>query len=66
MITIHPQVLRRNGKKEFAIIPYQQFLMIQEILEDYDDLRVLRVAKAKEGKAKALPLKIVKKSLRLS
>jgi len=39
------QIIEKHGKKEFAIIPYKDFLRIQEDLEDYADLKDLRKAK---------------------
>ncbi|MEK7450178.1 MAG: type II toxin-antitoxin system Phd/YefM family antitoxin [Planctomycetota bacterium] len=39
------QIIEKYGKKEFAVIPYKDFLRIQEKLEDYHDLRDLRKAK---------------------
>ena len=39
------QIIEKNGKKEFAIIPYKDFLRMQEDLEGYSDLRDLRRAK---------------------
>jgi PHD/YefM family antitoxin component YafN of YafNO toxin-antitoxin module len=38
--------IEKHGKKEFAVIPYKEFLLMQEQLEDYSDLRELRKAKA--------------------
>jgi len=40
------QVIERAGKKEFAVIPYRDFLRMQDELEDYRDLQMLRSAKA--------------------
>ena len=40
MISINPQILEKNGKKEFAILPYEEFLKLQEELACYDDLPV--------------------------
>ena len=48
MISIKPQILEKNGKKEFAILPYKDFLKLQEELACYDDLRILREAKKEE------------------
>ena len=45
-MTIHPQILEKDGKKEFAVLPYEEFLRLQEELEDYEDLRTLRQEKA--------------------
>ena len=39
------QIIEKHGKKEFAIIPYKDFLRMQEDLEDYIDLKDLRRAK---------------------
>ena len=45
-MTINPQIIEKNGRKEFAVLPYDEFLRIQEELEDYEDLRTLREEKA--------------------
>ena len=39
------QIIEKRGKKEFAVIPYKEFLRMQEELEDYYDLLALRQAK---------------------
>ncbi len=63
MITFHPKILEKDGEKEFAVIPYDEFLRIQEELEDYESLRTLREAKAKEGDAKSVSFENVKRTL---
>jgi len=40
------QIIQKAGKKEFAVIPYAEFLRMQEELEDLRDLQELRKAKA--------------------
>ncbi|CAN5866476.1 hypothetical protein BH11VER1_BH11VER1_27030 [soil metagenome] len=45
-MSIHPQIIEKAGKKEFVVIPYEEFLLIQEALEDYEDLLALRNEKA--------------------
>ena len=30
MVTIHPNILKRNGKKEFVVLPYEEFVMVEE------------------------------------
>ena len=65
MMNMKPQVIKKNGKKEFVILPYEEFVKIQEQLEDYEDLRTLREAKQKEGNAPAISLKDAKKKLNL-
>ncbi len=48
-MSIHPQVIEKDGRKEFVILPYEEFLRLQEELEDYHDLRMLREEKASAG-----------------
>lgn len=55
-MSIHPQIIEKNGIKEFAVLPYQEFLEIQQILEDFEDLQELRKAKAEEFNAPTLTL----------
>ncbi len=39
---IHPQIIEKQGKKEYVVLPYEEFLMIQGELEDLNDLLDLR------------------------
>lgn len=48
-MSIHPQIIEKEGRKEFVVLPYEEFLSIQEELEDYDDLKTLRREKAVAG-----------------
>ena len=48
MLTLHPNILEKDGKKEFAVLPYEEFVRIAEELADYEDLKDLRSAKSKE------------------
>jgi len=57
------QIIKRNGKKEFAVLPYADFLRIQEDLEDYEDLRCLREAKELEKEAPTTGLRDLRRSL---
>jgi len=45
MLELYPEILERDGKKQFAVLPYEEFLAIQQILEDWDDLRAIDEAK---------------------
>ena len=62
---INPQIIKKKGKKEFVILPYEDFLKVQEELDNYEDLRILRAAKKKEGDAPAVSLKEMKKKLNI-
>ena len=44
-MSIHPQIIEKEGKKEFVVLPYEEFVAIKEALEDYEDLKDLRDAK---------------------
>jgi hypothetical protein len=57
------QIIKKNGKKEFAVLPYADFLRIQEDLEDYEDLRFLREAKESEKEAPTIGLSELKRGL---
>lgn len=63
MIELHPQVIEKDGKKEFAVLPYDEFVRVQEELEDYEDLRQLREAKEQDKEALAITLAELNKEL---
>jgi len=63
MITLHPSILEREGKKAFAVLPYEEYVKIREELDDYEDLKDLRKAKAEEGNASVSPLSVVREEL---
>ncbi len=44
-MTLHPQIIEKEGKKEFVILPYEEFIAIKEEWENYEDLKDLREAK---------------------
>jgi PHD/YefM family antitoxin component YafN of YafNO toxin-antitoxin module len=63
MLKLHPKILMKNGKKEFVILTYEEFVALQERLSDAEDLMVLRKAKRAEQKKKSIPLSDVKREL---
>ncbi|WP_016949741.1 hypothetical protein [Anabaena sp. PCC 7108] len=63
MIELHPEFLTKNGEKQFAILPYEEFLKIKELLEDLEDLKDLRDAKEEEKDSLSVSLAEVKKML---
>jgi len=65
MVELHPDFLEKNGKKEFAILPYEEFVQMHDELADYEDLRVLRAAKEIEADSPAVSFDNVKKELGL-
>ena len=65
MVTIHPNILERDGKKVFVVLPYEEFVMIEEELQEYCDLKELRAAKAEEADEPTAPLLDAQKELGL-
>ena len=65
MIELHPEFLTKDGKKEFAVLPYEEFVALQEVLADAADLIDLRESKAQESSAASIPLIEVKDLLGL-
>ena len=62
---LHPEILVKNGKKQFAVLPYEEFVAMKERLADADDLLELRKAKRAEGKKRSIPLAEVKREFGL-
>jgi PHD/YefM family antitoxin component YafN of YafNO toxin-antitoxin module len=63
MVTLHAQIIKKNGKKDYVVLPYEEFLKVQEELEDYDDLRSLREAKETEKDAPTIGMDELKKKI---
>ena len=63
MYELHPNILVRDGRKAFAVLPYEEFQKIQELLDEYEDLRTLREAKATEADAPVITLGEVRREL---
>jgi len=64
MVTLHAQIIKKNGKKEYVILPYEEFLKVREELEDYEDLRCLRAAKQEEKDSPTIGMVEVKKQIK--
>ena len=56
MIELHPQIITKDGERQFVVLPYEEFAAIEEALADADDLNALRIAKREEGDSVAIPL----------
>jgi hypothetical protein len=65
MVTIHPNILECDGKKAFVVLPYEEFVMIEEQLEEFEDLKELRAAKVEDVAEPTISLNDVKKELGL-
>lgn len=65
MVTLHPNILECDGEKAFAVLPYEEFVKIEEELDYFEDLKELRVAKAEEATAPTTSLASVRKELKI-
>jgi hypothetical protein len=63
MIQLHPEILKKNGKEEFVVLPYEEFVAIKELLSDAEDLSDLRTAKLEESDKPGLTLEEARKKL---
>ena len=63
MLKLHPEILSKNGKKEFVVLTYEEYLAVQERLADAEDLLELRTAKQAEARKKGIGLKEAKRIL---
>jgi PHD/YefM family antitoxin component YafN of YafNO toxin-antitoxin module len=64
-LELHPEFLKKNGKNEFVVLSYEEFEMIRKALEDVEDLKILREAKAQSQNSPSIPFEQVKKELGL-
>lgn len=64
-MVLEPQILEKNGEKQFVVLPYEQFVELQEALEDFEDLKALREAKDAERDEPTVSLAEVKRKLGL-
>lgn len=56
MVELHPQILQKDGRNEFVVLPYEEFERLREMIEDYEDLRDLQEAVAEERTVPTLTL----------
>jgi hypothetical protein len=60
-IELHPEFLTKNGEKQFAVLPYQEYVALQEWLEDAEDLLDLRAAKKEDANTMTIGLSDLEK-----
>ena len=65
MGALNIQIIKKNGKKEYVVLPYKEFIRVQEELDDYQNLRCLREAKEAEQYAPTVRIEEIKKHLKI-
>ncbi|MFZ2172083.1 MAG: hypothetical protein WAW61_20890 [Methylococcaceae bacterium] len=53
---LHPQLIEKEGRKEFVVLPFDEYQALTELMYDYEDLRDLREAKEESKGEKAVSL----------
>ncbi len=53
---LHPQLIEKEGKKEFVVLPFEEYQALTELVSDYEDLRDLREEKEKSRNQESIPL----------
>ena len=56
MTELHPQILEKDGKPSFVVLPYEEYVALGEELEDLRDSRAIRDAAKADRAEKTLPL----------
>ena len=64
-IELHPEILRKNGREEFVVLPYEEYVALREWIDDAEDLLALREARREEGAAPVRPFEEVARELGL-
>lgn len=64
MLKLKPEILKKNGKSQFVILTYEDYVRVREMLEDAEDLKSLRAAKARQAGAPRTSLREMKRLLR--
>jgi len=66
MIELHPEIIEKDGKKQFVLLPYEEYRAIEEALADAEDLSELRAAKKEEQDAPSVPMEQVVEEFKVS
>ena len=61
MIELHPAILKRDGKEQFAVLPYEEYIALRDLIEDAEDVLALRKAKQEDTGEPGIPLEEVMK-----
>ncbi|MDL1867347.1 type II toxin-antitoxin system Phd/YefM family antitoxin [Betaproteobacteria bacterium PRO4] len=53
---LHPQIIEKEGRNEFVVLPYEEYLALTALIEDYEDLTDLRKARDESVGEASIPL----------
>lgn len=61
---LHPIYIEKDGVKEYVVLPISDFDQIQELIQDAEDLAILKEAEEEEKDKPSISLSDVKKQLK--
>jgi hypothetical protein len=64
-IELHPEFLTKDGRKEFAVLRYEEFVELEEWLQDASDLLEIQDARVEIPKEPNIPLEELEKEFGL-
>lgn len=64
-IELHPEFLTKNGRKEFAVLRYEEFVELEEWLQDASDLLEIQDERAAPSDEPNIPLDEIEKEFGL-
>ncbi len=65
MVSLHPQYIRSGDKDQFVVLPHAEFLVLCELLEDMEDLRLIEEARKENAGQPGISLQQLKSELGL-
>ncbi len=60
-VQLHPEFLTKDGKREFAVLSYKEFLALEEWVEDVHDLLEIRDERGADSELASVTLDEVEK-----
>jgi hypothetical protein len=60
-IQLHPEFLTKDGRREFAVLRYEEFVELEEWLHDISDLLEIRDARNEVSDEPNVPLEEIEK-----
>ncbi|HMO25600.1 MAG TPA: hypothetical protein PKB10_04970 [Tepidisphaeraceae bacterium] len=58
---LSPEILRKDGKAQFAVLPWEQYVALREMVEDAMDVLLIREARAVDAGSPSVPVDAVLK-----
>jgi len=64
MLKLNPRVVTRNGRNEYVMLPWKEYVAVCEAMEDWEDLLALQSAKRENKGKPGVPIEDVIKRYR--